>query len=358
MPYLAYDEVDFDVIVGTVGDTFDRYAVRLNEIRESIRSSARSSRRCRAATTGSQDKKVTPPPRARIDESMEALIHHFKLFTRGIEAPAGEVYVAVESPRGELGCYLVSDGSNKPYRMHVRAPSFVNLQSVPALLRGGLIADAIADLLLGRPGPRRGRPLMAHLTDENLRQGARRSSRSTRSARSALIPLCHLAQAQDGYLTDGGDGGHRRARRRARPPRCAARRASTTCCTPSRSAGYVVAVCTNIACMLAGAYELLEHAEELARDRASARRPTTAMFTLEEAECLAGCDLAPCVQVNHRFFGPLDAAGFDRLVDDLALGRARRRRCRRHGVLEPGRAHRRARRLRRRGRQASARSGA
>ena len=81
-----------------------------------------------------QDKKVTPPPRARIDESMEALIHHFKLFTSGIEAARGEVYVAVESPRGELGCYLVSDGTNKPYRLHVRAPSFVNLQSVPALL--------------------------------------------------------------------------------------------------------------------------------------------------------------------------------------------------------------------------------
>jgi NADH-quinone oxidoreductase subunit D len=93
-----------------------------------------------------QDKKVTPPPRARIDESMEALIHHFKIFTSGIEPPEGEVYVAVESPRGELGCYLVSDGSNRPMRMHIRAPSFVNLQSVPALLRGGLIADMVAIL--------------------------------------------------------------------------------------------------------------------------------------------------------------------------------------------------------------------
>jgi NADH-quinone oxidoreductase subunit D len=91
-----------------------------------------------------QDKKVTPPPRARIDESMEALIHHFKIFTRGFEVPAGEVYTAIESPRGELGCYLVADGSNKPYRMHIRAPSFVNLQSLPPLLRGGLIADAVA----------------------------------------------------------------------------------------------------------------------------------------------------------------------------------------------------------------------
>lgn len=145
-PYLAYSEVDFDVIVGSVGDTFDRYAVRMNEIRESIRIVRQALEQMPSGDYRVQDAKVTPPPRGRIDESMEALIHHFKLFTRGFEPPEGEVYVAVESPRGELGCYIVSDGSNKPYRMHMRAPSFVNLQSVPALLRGGLMADAIAVL--------------------------------------------------------------------------------------------------------------------------------------------------------------------------------------------------------------------
>jgi NADH-quinone oxidoreductase subunit D len=146
MPYLAYDQVDFDVIVGSIGDTFDRYAVRMNEIRESIRIVRQVLERMPQGDYRVQDAKVTPPPRARIDESMEALIHHFKLFSRGFEPPEGEVYVSVESPRGELGCYMVSDGTNKPYRMHMRAPSFVNLQSVPALLRGGLMADAIAIL--------------------------------------------------------------------------------------------------------------------------------------------------------------------------------------------------------------------
>jgi NADH-quinone oxidoreductase subunit D len=146
MPYLAYDEVDFDVIVGTAGDCFSRYAVRLAEVRESIRIVRQILEKMPSGDYRTQDKKVTPPPRARIDESMEALIHHFKLFTSGIEPPAGEVYVAVESPRGELGCYLVADGSNRPMRMHIRTPSFVNLQSVPALLRGGLIADMIAIL--------------------------------------------------------------------------------------------------------------------------------------------------------------------------------------------------------------------
>jgi len=144
MPYLAYDQVDFDVIVGTYGDCWDRYAVRLNEVRESIKIVQQIVEKMPPGDYRVQDKKVTPPPRSRIDESMEALIHHFKLFTEGFKVPAGEVYTAVESPRGELGCYLVSDGSNKPYRMHIRAPSFVNLQALPPMLRGGLVADAIA----------------------------------------------------------------------------------------------------------------------------------------------------------------------------------------------------------------------
>ena len=144
MPYLAYDEVEFDVIVGSIGDTFDRYAVRLNEIRESIRIIAQILQKMPSGPYRTLDKKVTPPPRKRIDESMEALIHHFKLFTEGIQVPPGETYVAVESPRGELGCYMVSDGSAKPYRMHIRGPSFVNLQSLPTMMRGGLIADAVA----------------------------------------------------------------------------------------------------------------------------------------------------------------------------------------------------------------------
>ena len=144
MPYLAYDQVDFDVIVGTYGDCWDRYAVRLNEVRESIKIVQQIVKKMPPGDYRVQDKKITPPPRSRIDESMEALIHHFKLFTEGFKVPAGEVYTAVESPRGELGCYLVSDGSNKPYRMHIRAPSFVNLQALPPMLRGGLVADAIA----------------------------------------------------------------------------------------------------------------------------------------------------------------------------------------------------------------------
>ena len=144
MPYLHYDEVDFDVIVGSYGDAFDRYAIRLNEIRESMKIVRQILDRMPAGDYRIQDKKVTPPPRARIDESMEALIHHFKIFTEGFKVPEGEVYVGIESPRGEIGCYIVSDGSSKPYRMHMRAPSFVNIQCLPHMMRDGLVADAVA----------------------------------------------------------------------------------------------------------------------------------------------------------------------------------------------------------------------
>ncbi|MBU6216644.1 MAG: NADH-quinone oxidoreductase subunit D, partial [Acidobacteria bacterium] len=119
MPYLRYDDVDFDVVVGSYGDCFDRYAIRLAEIRESIRIVRQCMDKMPDGDYRIQDKKVTPPPRARIDESMEALIHHFKIFTEGFKVPEGEVYVAIESPRGEIGCYIASDGSSTPYRMHV-----------------------------------------------------------------------------------------------------------------------------------------------------------------------------------------------------------------------------------------------
>ena len=144
MPYLAYDEVDFDVLVGSYGDCFDRYAIRLNEVRESMKIVRQCLEKMPKGDYRVQDKKVTPPPRARIDESMEALIHHFKIFTEGFKVPEGEVYVAVESPRGELGCYMVSDGGSHPYRMHIRGPSFVNLQVMPHMMQDALVADAVA----------------------------------------------------------------------------------------------------------------------------------------------------------------------------------------------------------------------
>jgi len=144
MPYMHYDQMEFDVIAGSYGDAFDRYAIRLNEVRESMRIVAQILDVMPGGDYRIQNKKVTPPPRGRIDESMEALIHHFKIFTEGFKVPEGEVYEAVEGPRGEIGCYIASDGSAMPYRLHMRAPSFVHIQCLPHMMRGGLVADAIA----------------------------------------------------------------------------------------------------------------------------------------------------------------------------------------------------------------------
>jgi NADH-quinone oxidoreductase subunit D len=143
-PYLYYEHVDFDVIIGTGGDCWDRYAIRISEIRESVRIVRQVAKVMPAGDYRAQDKKLTPPPRNRIDESMEALIHHFKLFTEGFRVAPGDAYVPVESPRGELGCYIVSDGTARPYRLHMRAPSFANLQALAPMARGGFIPDVVA----------------------------------------------------------------------------------------------------------------------------------------------------------------------------------------------------------------------
>jgi NADH-quinone oxidoreductase subunit D len=143
-PYLAYDQVEFDVIYTENGDCFDRYRIRLWEVLESIRIVKQCIEKMPPGDYRIQDPKVTPPPRARIDESMEALIHHFKLFTEGFKVPPGETYVAAESPRGEIGCYLVADGTGKPCRLHIRGPSFYNLQSAGPMAEGSMVADAVA----------------------------------------------------------------------------------------------------------------------------------------------------------------------------------------------------------------------
>jgi NADH-quinone oxidoreductase subunit D len=143
-PYLAYDDVEFDVVYTENGDCYDRFLIRLYEILESVKIVRQCVEAMPPGDYRVQDRKITPPPRARIDESMEALIHHFKLFTEGFKVPAGETYVAIESPRGEIGCYLVSDGTGMPQRLHIRGPSFYNLQSMEAMVPGSMVADAVA----------------------------------------------------------------------------------------------------------------------------------------------------------------------------------------------------------------------
>jgi len=150
-PYSGIDRYEFEVPIGNGGDVYDRYRVRIEEMKQSLRIVAQVAETMPPGDYRTDDLKVTPPPRARLDQSMEALIHHFKLFTEGFKVPAGEVYEAVESPRGELGMYLVSNGEAKPWRLHVRGPSFAHVQALPVMLADSLIADTVATLASADP---------------------------------------------------------------------------------------------------------------------------------------------------------------------------------------------------------------
>jgi NADH-quinone oxidoreductase subunit D len=150
-PCLSYADFDFKVPVGTVGDGYDRYRVRLAEMRESVRIVEQALEGLPEGPHIADDRKVVLPPRHELATSMEALIHHFKLVTEGFRVPPGEVYYPIESPRGELGCFVRSDGSSKPARVHMRDPSFVNLQATAPMVKDAYIADLIATLAMLDP---------------------------------------------------------------------------------------------------------------------------------------------------------------------------------------------------------------
>ncbi|WBX83416.1 NADH-quinone oxidoreductase subunit D [Sphingosinicella microcystinivorans] len=145
-PYDVYDRMEFDVPVGKAGDCYDRFMVRIEEMKQSLRIIKQCLREMPEGPIASLDRKVVPPKRGEMKRSMEALIHHFKLYTEGFHVPAGEVYVATESPKGELGVYLVADGTNKPYRCKIRPTGFSHLQAMEFLLKGHMLADAPAVL--------------------------------------------------------------------------------------------------------------------------------------------------------------------------------------------------------------------
>jgi NADH-quinone oxidoreductase subunit D len=145
-PYDVYDRMEFDIPVGTRGDCYDRFMVRVEEVRQSMRIMKQCLRDMPAGPIASDDRKIVPPKRAEMKQSMEALIHHFKLYTEGFKVPAGSVYVATESPKGEFGVYLVSDGSNKPYRCKIRPTAFSHLQAMDFMSRGHMLADTTAIL--------------------------------------------------------------------------------------------------------------------------------------------------------------------------------------------------------------------
>jgi len=143
-PYDSYEEFDFDIPVGKTGDCYARYLCRMEEMRQSVRIVRQAIEKMPDGPVASNDRKVTPPPRGEMKQSMEALIHHFKLYTEGYHVPAGETYAAVEAPKGEFGVYLVADGTNKPYRCKIRAPGFAHLAATDFMSKGHMLADAVA----------------------------------------------------------------------------------------------------------------------------------------------------------------------------------------------------------------------
>jgi NADH-quinone oxidoreductase subunit D len=156
-PYSGYEQYEFDIAVGQYGDVLDRYRVRMEELRQSYEICRQAMKRALAmpgAPVRTNDRKIAPPPKAELDTSMEALIHHFKLFTEGYHPPVGEALGVVEGPRGEKAYYVISDGSNRPYRVRIKGPSFYNLQALPKMCEGRLVADVVAmigsiDIVLG-----------------------------------------------------------------------------------------------------------------------------------------------------------------------------------------------------------------
>jgi NADH-quinone oxidoreductase subunit D len=143
-PYDVYDQMDFEIPVGKNGDCFDRYMIRLEEMRQSLRIVKQCLEKMPTGPVKTEDRKIAPPPRAEMKQSMEALIHHFKLYTEGYKVPKGETYTAVEAPKGEFGVYLISDGTNKPYRCKIKAPGFSFLQATDYLGKGHMLADVVA----------------------------------------------------------------------------------------------------------------------------------------------------------------------------------------------------------------------
>jgi NADH:ubiquinone oxidoreductase 49 kD subunit 7 len=144
--YECYNDLSFKIPVGKNGDCYDRYLCRMEEMRESVSIMRQCLEKMPAGPVSAVNNKVVPPKRAEMKNSMEALIHHFKLYTEGFHVPEGEVYAAVEAPKGEFGVYLVSDGSNKPYRCKIRAPGYSHLQAMDHLTRGHMLADVSAVL--------------------------------------------------------------------------------------------------------------------------------------------------------------------------------------------------------------------
>ena len=335
-PYECYSEMDFDIPIGKNGDCYDRYCIRMEEMRQSVRIMKQCIEKLRSpegpGPVSVDDHKIVPPKRGEMKRSMEALIHHFKLYTEGFHVPAGEVYAAVEAPKGEFGVYLVADGTNKPYKCKIRAPGFAHLSAMDFLCRGHMLADVSASSARstscsGRstderppsrpagmqpkefsfsrrtsPGPSSRSPNIrkAASTRRSFRCcGARRSrpAAGCRKPRSATSPISSAWRISAGW--------------KSRP--------STRCSICSRSAK---STCSSAAprraCCAAPTIW-----KRSAASASATRCDVTAdgNFSWVEVECLGACVNAPMVQIGSDTYEDLTAESFEKILDDFAAGK-------------------------------------
>ena len=340
-PYDVYDKMDFDIPIGKNGDCCDRYLVRIEEMRQSLRIIRQALEQMPAGPVKVNDRKVAPPPRAEMKHSMEALIHHFKLYTEGYHVPAGETYTAVEAPKGEFGVYLVADGTNRPYRCKIRAPGFAFLQATDFMCQGPHAGRCRRDHRLDGHRVRGDRPMSTHgrrtppkanwsssptsfaFTPENLEKAKAHIAKYPPGRQaSAVLPLLDLAQRQNGgwlpraamdYVGDVSSTWRRSASTRSRPStRCSiCGRSGASCCRPAPR-------------RRAGCAAPTRWSRPASSKLGIGIGDTTAdgLFTLVEVECLGACVNAPILQVNDDFYEDLDAPATEALLDALRSGKA------------------------------------
>jgi NADH-quinone oxidoreductase E subunit len=312
-PYSSYDQFDFEIPVHKENDVFARYRVRLEEMRQSARIIKQALEGMPEGAWQASAPKIVLPEREKMKTQMEALIYHFKIVTAGFRVPAGEAYQAVESPRGEIAYYIVSNGTSKPYRVFMRTPSFGNLQALAPLLEGRLLADSIASL--GSMDFVNGAMPMTFSPELEARFAKLLESYPPGRTRSAVVPMLLYAQDEVGHISN-------------ELIEEVARRCQVKPLQVDEVVGYYsmlhrkplgkchVQVCTNISCLILGADDLYEHASKKLGIGHKEVTPD-GQFSLEEVECMGACSWAPAIQLNYDFHHHVTPEKLDQLLADV-----------------------------------------
>ena len=326
-PYEIYKDLDFKIPVGKNGDCYDRYLCRIEEMRESIKIILQCIERLPKGPVKSIDGKISPPKKDDLKESMEALIHHFKLFTEGYRVPKGDVYTAVEAPKGEFGVYLISDGSNKPYRCKIRAPGFSHLQAMDYLIRGHMLADVPAvlgslDIVLERltdefKKVHNDQPKEFKFSDENLKKAEDILKRyPEKNKKSAVMPFLYLAQKQNSNWIPLA--AMKYIAKLLSMPYISVYEVATfyTMYNLAPVGKHFIQVCTTTPCLIRGADKIVN----LCKEKISPNENEISKkgnCSWMEVECLGACVNAPMLQINDDYYEDLDEKSTIDILESL-----------------------------------------